>query len=512
MKNSRKLLSLLLAIVIVLSFGACSKNNNIKSFKTDDGSFILKNEESVELETPDKTLNPAEIYSKLEYTPQMFYGRYSIKNWFKDSSYDNEAMNQFKNEMDYMQDPYSDDAKISVLPFFSVAGLETFDYGLKYETSHNWISLSFATDSDLIKDYQFEYEIDKNKIKLTGVHWTYDNDTKKLKYEIDDSIKLEYEFVFSGKTLTLSNGNKKVSLYSGLEYSGVDDYLYSDKYISSSESIDFIQNISFRLTTDESRLTIICEDENGTEYISNGIAKLSEDGLFTITVPYEEGTKTYQFVYFLCTDDGIILTDGENTYYYTDTYWSYTKNEVEKNVDIEQVDTLNKMSEDELKKIEKKKSDLYDDLAKEFEANGISVKINRSTGEIAMDSTVLFGGDSAELTKDGKEFLNKFVKSYTSIIYNEKYDGFISKTMVEGHIAPVEGVSYKGGMPLSEKRAKNVKNYCLSSDTGVDTTKLSKTMETIGYSQSKPVYDSKGNVDFDASRRVSFRFIINLDK
>lgn len=71
-----------------------------------------------------------------------------------------------------------------------------------------------------------------------------------------------------------------------------------------------------------------------------------------------------------------------------------------------------------------------------------------------MDSTVLFGGDSADLTNEGKEFLNKFVKAYTSIIYNEKYDGFISKTMVEGHIAPVSGTTYEGGIPLSEKELK----------------------------------------------------------
>lgn len=134
-----------------------------------------------------------------------------------------------------------------------------------------------------------------------------------------------------------------------------------------------------------------------------------------------------------------------------------------------------------------------------------------ATGEIAMDATVLFGGDSAELTSEGREFLNKFLKAYTSIIYNEKYDGFIAKTMVEGHIAPVSGTTYEGGMPLSEKRAENVKNYCLSGETGVDTSKLAPTLETVGYSQSRPVYDADGNVDIEASRRVSFRFIVNID-
>ncbi len=510
----RKFISILMAIVIVFSFAACSKTADTKASKTDDGSFVLKNEESVELGTPEKILNTQDIYEKIEYTPEMLYGRYSVKNRFVNSGYDSEEMNQFKSYVTYIDDPYSDDdIKISSLPILSVAGIETFDYGLKYETKYNWISLTFLTDNGSTKDYQFAYDIDGNHLKLTGVHWSYDNDTKKLQYEIDESIKLEYEFTFCGRTLTLSNGDKNVNLYTGTTYNGIDDYLYSDMYISSSNAIDTIQTISFRWdVNDGSRITFICENETGTEYIRNGIAQLSEDGLFTFTVPYKTSTKTYQFVYFLCTDDGIILTDGENTYYYTDTYWTYTKNDVEKNVDIEQIETLNNMSEDELKNLEKKKTDLFSDLANAFNDAGISVQVNKKTGEIAMDSTVLFGGDSADLTNEGKEFLNKFVKAYTSIIYNEKYDGFISKTMVEGHIAPVSGTTYEGGLPLSEKRAENVMNYCLSEDTGVDTAKLAATMETIGYSQSKPVYDNDGNVDFAASRRVSFRFIINIDK
>ncbi len=153
-------------------------------------------------------------------------------------------------------------------------------------------------------------------------------------------------------------------------------------------------------------------------------------------------------------------------------------------------DDLEKLSESEIKVIAEKQEDLFENLSKSFNNAGINVNVNRDTGEIAMDSTVLFGGDSADLTDEGKEFLNKFVNAYTSIIYNEKYDGFISKTMVEGHIAPVSGTTYEGGMPLSEKRAENVKNYCLSEETGVDTSKLAPTMETVGYSQSKPVYEA----------------------
>lgn len=115
------------------------------------------------------------------------------------------------------------------------------------------------------------------------------------------------------------------------------------------------------------------------------------------------------------------------------------------------------------------------------------------------------------ISNDGKDLLNKFLKTYTSIAYNEKYDGFISKTMVEGHTAPVSGSTYESGLPLSEQRANNVKSYCLSADTGVDTSKLSTTLEAVGLSNSKPVYGSDGKIDMAACRRVSFRFIVDIN-
>ena len=37
-------------------------------------------------------------------------------------------------------------------------------------------------------------------------------------------------------------------------------------------------------------------------------------------------------------------------------------------------------------------------------------------------------------------------------------------------------------------------------------------LEAIGYSNSRPVYDADGNPDMPASRRVSFRFMINLEQ
>lgn len=161
--------------------------------------------------------------------------------------------------------------------------------------------------------------------------------------------------------------------------------------------------------------------------------------------------------------------------------------------------------------VTQKKEDLFDDLSAAFEEAGLTVTVNRETGELAMDSSVLFGGDSAALTTEGKEFLNTFISVYSNVVYSAKYDGFISSTMIEGHTAPISGSTYASGLPLSQERAANVKDYILSGETGVDLSDKANTFEDVGYSNSQPVYNEDGTVNLDASRRVSFRFLVNVD-
>jgi len=394
------------------------------------------------------------------------------------------------------------------------AGYESNDRGIVHEKKYDWAQVTFATETSTTS-HDFKYEVKGNKLILTGVEYEYNNDTKKLKYKLLEDVKMEFDFSFSGLGLTLTNNGTSTTLYSNYSYSGEEEYIYATSYVNSdSPQIDRIFEFSYRWSEDDDPWFTVnyeYEDEDGVTQTTSldGVLEIRKDGLFTFTLPYETGEKTYQYACFLCGDDGVILSDGTDVYYYMTNYFDYTKTDLSNNVDISLIEDMN---ETELKQIEQKKTDLYDDLASAFKEAGIKVTVNKKTGELAMDTTVLFGGDSAELTKDGKEFLNKFIKAYTSIAFNEKYDGFISKTIVEGHIAPVDGVTYEKGMPLSEKRAKNVKDYCLSKDTGVDTTKLAKTIETVGYSNSKPVKDKDGNIDYAASRRVSFRFIINVDK
>lgn len=184
------------------------------------------------------------------------------------------------------------------------------------------------------------------------------------------------------------------------------------------------------------------------------------------------------------------------------------------NFDVTDSAKIGSITEDAMKIIIEKKQNILYNLELAFRQAGISVNINKVSGEIALDSSVLFGGDSAELSAAGKEFLKKFITVYSTVVLNDEYDGFISKVLVEGHTAPTAGATYESDLPLSQQRADNVKNYCLSSETGIsadNAAELQSVLEAAGLSNSKPVKDAAGTVDMDASRRVTFRFLINLD-
>ncbi len=176
--------------------------------------------------------------------------------------------------------------------------------------------------------------------------------------------------------------------------------------------------------------------------------------------------------------------------------------------------TIDDLTEDELIQIATTRATLLHNLKIAFQQVGLSVQINEASGEIALDSAVLFGGDSAELTQDGMEFLQKFITVYSTVVLSEEFEGFISSVLVEGHTAPVAGETYESSLPLSEERAENVKAFCIDSANGLDAEKiaaLQEMLEPVGYSNTKPVLDADGNVDMAASRRVAFRFLINID-
>lgn len=516
-------LSLALASVLVLTLCSCGKTENNSKGKTEDGkkvwylggNNIFAGDVDVEslFEGVTDSVDPAKIYSSIEFTEEMLHGVYTLNNKEAD-------LKTVRKEIPFEEVQFKDStSKLTVLPTAVYLGAEnicSLETGYKYSdfkkiTDHEVAVLELATE-DKVGQTPCIYEINGNSIVFKQIDQT-SGDGEPFAYELT-GVEFSYTFELSGPYITFTKGNSSLKLKAFCMTENTEDSLMLHGY--SLPDSPLIGDLDYFSSAKAWNYAV---RRDGSNYDISAY-KIDDAGRFTVYLAEknltsgetEENISQYAYIIqssadSINTDFSIILLDGSKVYYYTDDI-----SQREARALADQGADVNVMTEDEIKEIAEKKSDLFDDLYNEFEAQGINVTINRSTGEIAMDASVLFGGDSAVITADGKVLLNKFLAAYTSIVYNEKYNGFISKTMVEGHTAPVSGSTFESGLPLSEERANNVKDYCLSGDTGVDTSKLTTTLEAVGLSNSKPIYDSNGEIDMAACRRVSFRFIVNLNQ
>lgn len=518
-----KPISLLLACALALTVCSCGKKeiDYDNGGQTQDGitawylggNNILTGDVDVEalFEGVEDSIDPAKIYNSQEYTEVMLHGVYTLNN--KD-----EDIKTVRKEIPFEEVKLKDRTiSVSTLPiavYFGAENICSSETGYKYGEYKNVTDLEVAVielaTEDKIGRMPCVYEVDGKSITFKQISQT-SGENEAFAYEFT-GIEFKYNFEISGPYITFSKGENSLKLKAFCFTENTKNSLSLTGY--SLYDSPLIDELDYFASSNAWNYAV----KRDGSYYDFSAYKITDDGRFTFYLSDKNSAGETvkfikQYVYIIqssansfLTDFSILLLDGEKEYYYTD---NITQREAR--VLKEQGMDVNDLTEDEIKEIAEKKADLFDDLYKEFEARGINVTVNHSTGEIAMDASVLFGGDSAVITADGKTLLNQFLAAYTSIIYNEKYDGFIAKTMVEGHTAPVSGSTYESGLPLSEERANNVRDYCLSSDTGIDTSKLVSTLEAVGLSNSKPVYDSNGEVDMAACRRVSFRFIVNVE-
>ncbi len=499
----KRIFAILLAAVMLLSLTACSKSKKIEN------GFEVEGKDAVELGTPDKTLDPQEVYNSLTYTEDMFHGSYRLLGG-------DEAEDRFAEEMDYIPVQMDDEEiMLSVLPYGFRNGPDTLSHWANRLEGYDCMEVHFmrkyANDYFGLDLVLCAYTVEGNTLTLVPFNsFSVNEETEEITYGFCD-VEFTCEFSFAGRNLTLKAGDKSVTITTGL--AGFEDTLsiVSGNSCRQPESpaLDGIDEIFYYYDEDDNSSNFSV-DSLDDEYVGNGRARFEDNGLVTITLPWERGTKTYQLVYIYCGFDGLILTDGETVYRYTADYFDRMKEEVQGNVAEEEIEKLDDLSESKMEELVEKKENLLQEFTEAFEAAGLNVSVNAQSGELALDASILFMSDSAELTDEGKDFLNRFLSVYTQIVFSEKYEGFVSKTVIEGHTALLANSTYESGLPLSTQRADAVKDYCLSGQTGVDTSALTASLEAVGLSNSYPIYDAQGNVDKAASRRVSFKFIIDL--
>ncbi len=510
----KKWIALALVLCLLLSLAACGDKEQDRDEAGGgqqgaagvdlEADILMGTDSGVTLGTPEKALDPEQIYANLTYTPEMFCGNYRMLGGDTAAKEAAKTLSTFELTRDGETKEYP------ILPYRIETGDDTLNHWVTRIKGYNWCRVYFMRpygEGDYILDYFFcAYTVEGDKLTLNPIdHFEVDAENNHITYAMTE-VFLTYEFSFRGRTLTLSRDGKSVTMHTGLNSSDDTPFISIEAYLSGDRSLDGMKELLFGYYgqgSDVVRVHLLGEDFSS----SDACGKMEANGLLTFSVLFGEEVKTYQFVYFYCGADGLVLTDGTDTYYYNHSWYTYLKGDLSANVTDENAGKLEELPQDKLEDIVEKKDNLMEDLTVAFANAGIAVTVNAATGELALDASILFGGDSSELTDAGKEFLDKFVAVYASIIGNEKYAGFVEKTLVEGHTAKLADSTFESGLPLSQERADKVKEYCANAQSS-----LADSLEAVGMSCSKPIYNEDGSVNLQASRRVSFKFIINLEQ
>lgn len=151
---------------------------------------------------------------------------------------------------------------------------------------------------------------------------------------------------------------------------------------------------------------------------------------------------------------------------------------------------------------------IVNSLAKAFNDANLRVKVDKATGSIAFEESVLFDFGSSELKESGQAMLDKFLPVYLSVIMDGENGDNIGEIIIEGHTDRTG--SYMANLDLSQKRALAVMQYMLADEYSKITPKMKERLRNLatpsGRSYMSPILDSKGNIDDGASRRVEFKF------
>ena len=158
------------------------------------------------------------------------------------------------------------------------------------------------------------------------------------------------------------------------------------------------------------------------------------------------------------------------------------------------------------------KNKIIEKLKNEFEKENMKIDIDPQTGAIKIDDKILFNTNEYVIKQEGKEYLNKFVPVYVSILLkDEEIKKEISQIIIEGHTDDVGG--YISNMELSQKRAFEVIKYIYGDMQNFDGRKeLEEYITANGRSKVKLIKNNLGIVDREKSRRVEFQFKLREDE
>ena len=153
------------------------------------------------------------------------------------------------------------------------------------------------------------------------------------------------------------------------------------------------------------------------------------------------------------------------------------------------------------------KTEIIAELSSSLARANLSAAVDKNSGDIVLDSAVLFKTGSSDIMADGKYLLNRFIPVYLEVLLRPEYADYLGQIVIEGHTDDVG--SWESNMKLSQERAYEVMMYVLGMyrDGTAEKKLLQQLLTATGRSETDLIYFPGTNVvDQDSSRRVEFKF------
>ena len=508
----KKFIAILLVCTMIFTLCACGEKKKSTGEEIEKVEFL---NEDIEIGKDPTPVDLEKDYKIITYVPQMFYGRYQTDDYI--------TVKSVKEGVKYNH-PEKGEITLGYLPVGLEAGPVSLRDDISFCEDYHVAKLSYHTNTSRI-DLFAAFEVKDKKITFTIIDsYEFDPITLDVDVKLSD-VKFEYSFSFEGNTITLTDGTNTAILEDETRLGafksiwGVEGYIDDDSPDMPTDDMYAIDCTKFEPINGskgmlgnkadaESKLPV-----SRQEYEPVSVEMYS-DGLFRIArIDAKTGkVVTDEYIAFVCGYDGLVLCKGLKTYCYTKSYKQIAIEELSANLEPENIAVLKQMEANDLADIVETRNKLFAELETELGKQGVKAAVNRRNGEIALDSTVLFATGESTLSGEGKAFLKKFVTAYSSVVLKEEYNDFLSKVMIEGHTDSTG--SEEVNKPLSKARADAVLEYCTSAESGLTAAQIGtikNLLGTFGYAAERPVLKADGTEDADASRRVGFRFIINID-
>lgn len=180
----------------------------------------------------------------------------------------------------------------------------------------------------------------------------------------------------------------------------------------------------------------------------------------------------------------------------------------DRQIELDDANDLMKKQQEQIDQIIGIKAGIIEELNEEFKDAELNVDIDKETGAIVLDASVLYDFGKSNLTKEGERILYKVLPVYCKVLLSPDHINDVAEIIIDGYTDSVG--DYKTNLLLSQDRAMAVANYLLD-ETSKELSKeeqdlLKSKLSVNGRSSSNLILDKNGKEDADASRRVEVKF------